>query len=382
MFERFTPRVLLGLTATPERTDIRITMRKRTQQLLQKLALSVVTDLLCCGAAELALRLIIPIQTFVNPLSSFHQFDPELGWIGSPNMTARFRKVEFDVLVRSNAGGFRARNSTTQPSPGSPVVAVLGDSFTWGWGIENGNVFTDVMQNEVGAAADVRNLGDNAYGTLQELLLLQRCLTNGLHPQFVFVMLCRNDFYDNVGAEDRKPWLSVTGTNATVHNSPVAKRGISPFNRIVKVSRLLSTIAYVADFAKEKRRVKDLEQVTFEDKTVAETPREAMAFCLDRFKAVCGATDIRLWFVYVPTIADVQSETASQVRVTITTLCGEQGVRLLDLTDDFRQVTGDQPISRFFPHDGHWNAARYEIAGKRLAAALKQELSSAGPEKR
>ncbi len=355
-------------------------MPNKSKRLLQNLAVSTVAILLCCLAIELALRLIRPVQTFVNPLTSFHRFDPELGWLGSPNLTARFRKPEFEVLVRHNADGFRAKESAARPDPGSPVVAVLGDSFTWGWGVDNGKVFTDVMQNELGAAADVRNLGVNAYGTLQELLLLERSLTNGLRPQVVIVMLVRNDFYDNISAEDRKPWLAVTGTNATVRNLPVLKRGISPLNKFVKASHFLSAIAYMADFAREKRRVNDLEQATFKVEAIAEEPRRAMSFCLERLKARCASAGSRLRIVYAPGGTDFRSESTLAVQTAVKALCAETGVPLLDLSDDFRQA-GHAADDLFFLHDRHWKVPGHDLVGKRLAAVLKEELSSASQAK-
>lgn len=350
----------------------------RSKRWLQNLALSAVTTLLCVLVVELALRLISPVQTFVNPLSSFHRFDPELGWTGTPNLKAKFRKIDFDVMVRSDAEGFRARESTVQPRPASPVIAVLGDSFTWGWGVGNGKVFTDVMQDELGTAAEIRNFGVNAYGTLQELLLLKRYLSNGLRPQYVVVMFYQNDFYDNVGAEDRKPWLSVVGTNVTIRNHPVAGRAVSPLKKVVKASYLLSAIGYAIDFAKEKRRVTELEQATFTDNSVADEPRAAMAFCLEQFREACERTGIKLWFVYVPSFTDVQSQTTSQVRVAIKSLCDQKGVALLDLTGDFRAAAGNRPLTYYFPHDSHWNEAGHDLVGKLLVVALKQEMSAAG----
>jgi lysophospholipase L1-like esterase len=353
----------------------------RSTQWLKNLAVLAGSTLLCFAAAEVALRLISPVQTFVNPAGSFHQPDPELGWTGTPDLEARFRKVDFDVLVSSDASGFRARKSTVQVSPNSPVVAVLGDSFTWGWGVENGSVFTDVMQNALGVQADVRNFGMNAYGTLQELLLLKRLLKNGLQPRYVFVMFYGNDFYNNVDTDPWQPWLAVDGTNVVLRNFPVARRSVSRVKQLVKQSHLLSSIGYVFDFTKAKRRVKKLEGITFEDGAVAEGPRRAMAYCLKEFAAVCAEASIQLWFVYVPAFNDVQLEAASQNRETLRTLCAEQGVRLLDLTEHFRRGASGRPVTLYFPHDAHWNAEGHCLAGTVLADSLTKEMAAEARQK-
>lgn len=349
-------------------------MSERTNRWLKNLAALTISTVLCLAAAEVALRVISPVQTFVNPAGSFHRPDPELGWTGTPNWKARFHKVDFDVLVESDANGFRARKATIQPAPGSPVIAVLGDSFTWGWGVENGSVFTDVMQNELGAGADVRNFGVNAYGTLQQLLLLQRLLKEGLRPSHVLVMFFNNDFYNNLDDDPWQPSLAVNGTNVVLRNYPVARRSVSPLKQLVKKSYLLSSIGYAINFTKARHRVRELEGRTFEDGMVAEAPRRAMTYCLKELVAVCTATDIRLAFVYIPAFSDVQMEGTSHAREALHALCDQEGVRLVDLTGDFREAAAGKPIKFYFPHDAHWNVDGHQLAGTILAELLKREL--------
>ena len=341
-----------------------------------KLTVSVVTTLLCCLILEIALRLISPVQTFVSPLASFHRFDPEVGWIGVPNWTAKFKKTDFDVTIRANVEGFRARQSAAQPAAGSPVIAAFGDSFTWGWGVENGKVFTDVMQNELGTNADVRNFGIDAYGTLQELLLFKRCLANGLRPKSVIIMFYQNDYYDNVDHDIRRPWLSVTGTNVVMQNYPTKGRAIGLWTKSVKASYLLSTIAYVFDFAKEKSRIENLQQTTFVDNSVAAGPQQAVDHCLKQFKKTCDEAGIKLYFIYVPSHDDVE-KSASQNRMVLKSLCNKNDVRLLDLTDDFRKTAGNRTNVLFFVHDQHWNADGHALAGHLIADAIRKDLWTA-----
>jgi lysophospholipase L1-like esterase len=352
-------------------------MTRRTSEWLKKFVVLGVTSVLCFAAAEIVLRVVAPVQTFVNPLRSFHRYDPDLGWTGTPNLKARFRHVDFDVLVRSDANGFRERQSTNAPGPGSPLVLVLGDSFTWGWGVENGEVFTDVMQNELGSLADIRNCGVNAYGTLQELLLLQRCLTNGLRPRFVIVMFCFNDFYDNINPAAIRPSLAVAGTNVTLRNHPVAERIEGWSGNLVKKSHLLSAIDHVFAFAREKRRTTALQQQTFSNHTVAEEPRAAMAFTLAEFKQTCDRAGAGLWFVRIPALREVQSGTHSDTGDTLKTLCEQAGVPLLELAPDFR-AAGDRPLDLYFVHDEHWSAKGHQLAGRVLAGRLRPELAPPG----
>ena len=353
-------------------------MAGRRTRWLKNLTVLGVSTLLCFVAMEVVLRVVTPIKTFVNPLRSFHRHDPELGWRGTPNLKARFSHVDFNVLVRSDAQGFRERQSTNSPGQGSPLLVVLGDSLTWGWGVENGEVFTDVMQNELGSLADVRNCGVYAYGTLQELLLLRRCLTNGLRPRSVVVMFCANDFYDNINPAAVRPSLAVEGTQVALRNYPVAEKIKGWFGNLVKRSYLLSAIDYVIAFRREKRHVAGLERETFTNHTVAAGPRTAMAYVLTEFKQTCDRAGARLWFAFAPAFTEAQTGAVSEVSNTLKSLCEQAGVPLLDLTPDFRAAGGERPPDLFFAHDSHWNAKGHQRVGRALARRLRPELAQAG----
>ena len=82
----------------------------------------------------------------VNPLKSFHEFDPVLGWRGRKLYTARFKRPDFDVVIAHNAAGFRKQvNLDAKLNQAPHRVFVFGDSFVWGWGVAQGEVFTDRM---------------------------------------------------------------------------------------------------------------------------------------------------------------------------------------------------------------------------------------------
>src|SRR5262245_26055131 len=111
------------------------------RNLTAKLGLVMMGLLLAGFIAEIMLRVTDVVADFERPLSSSHQSDAYLGWSGKPNLSLRFRRPEFNVLVEHDAEGWR------QPKPARPAVPtsrilVLGDSFTWGTGVSQGEVFT------------------------------------------------------------------------------------------------------------------------------------------------------------------------------------------------------------------------------------------------
>lgn len=147
-------------------------------------------------------------------LSGSHQSDAYLGWSGKPNLRLHFRRPEFDALVEHDAEGWR------QPKPPRPAVPtsrilVLGDSFTWGWGVSQGQVFTDLLQAALPATVAVYNHGIPGFGTAQEYLLLQRELAARVYDAVV-LMFYMNDLSDNISSrQGRRPYFEATCVRAT-----------------------------------------------------------------------------------------------------------------------------------------------------------------------
>src|SRR4029078_5467465 len=84
-------------------------------------------------------------------------------------------------------------------TPDRATVHVLGDSFIWGRGVDQGRTVTERMQ-EILPNFRVRNLGISATGTLHQYLVFEKyvipCLRQG---DTVALGFCGNDFGDNVG---------------------------------------------------------------------------------------------------------------------------------------------------------------------------------------
>lgn len=82
-------------------------------------------------------------------------FDYPMGslLLGRPGVQARQVKNtgDFNVSVRINRHGLRDSKDTAQARPGDLVF--VGDSFTWGWGVEEKERFSDLVGAETGLRA-------------------------------------------------------------------------------------------------------------------------------------------------------------------------------------------------------------------------------------
>ena len=133
--------------------------------------LAVLLSLLAAAViGEAVLRLAGYSPANVNPLKSFHTFDPVIGWRGRKLYSARFKRPDFDVRIAHNAAGFRQQANLEPKLNSAPHhVFVFGDSFVWGWGVGQGEVFTDRM-NLLLSDYSVQNYGIDGIGTVVEHL--------------------------------------------------------------------------------------------------------------------------------------------------------------------------------------------------------------------
>ena len=167
-----------------------------------------------------------------SPLSGSHLSDAYLGWSGKPNLRLRFRRPEFDALVEHDAEGWR------QPKPPRPAVPtsrilVLGDSFTWGWGVSQGQVFTDLLQAALPATVAVYNRSIPGFGTAQEYLLLQRELAARVYDAVV-LMFYMNDLSDNISSrQGRRPYFELVNGDLRPRNQP-ARPVINPVGQFLR----------------------------------------------------------------------------------------------------------------------------------------------------
>lgn len=168
------------------------------------------------GSVEIGLRLFGPEVLAIGNQYVFFRFDPVLGWGNLPGMSGRFVTIEFAHRVDINSDGMR--DAEAEPKrDGEFRVAVLGDSFTWGFGVAYGERFTEVIEAET-PGTNALNFGVPSYGTVHYLLQFDRVLA--MQPDFVVVALCLgNDLNDSIAASSSgyfKPYARLVGDGGAV----------------------------------------------------------------------------------------------------------------------------------------------------------------------
>ena len=176
-------------------------------------------------AGEIALRLFAPFPDYtMYSIRCFpDQYHPLLGFAGVPGLDTWFILPDFKHRIVNNSSGFRARERAYDKGERKRIV-VLGDSTAWGWGVESGERFSDILEKRLNGW-EVINLAQAGYSTDQELLVLE---TEGLkyHPDIVILLFDRNDVVEGNNAKiidgmQPKPYFVEEGGRLVIKNNPV-----------------------------------------------------------------------------------------------------------------------------------------------------------------
>jgi hypothetical protein len=108
-----------------------------------------------------------------------------LGWVLRPAAVQSFRRPGFDTTVRSNRFGFRGPEIALK-EPGVIRYAVLGDSYAFGWGVEEEETYPAQLDSLLNRRAtpgkryQVVNAALPGFGTYQRIAALERLVPYGL----------------------------------------------------------------------------------------------------------------------------------------------------------------------------------------------------------
>src|SRR5262245_37981594 len=163
--------------------------------LLINLSLLIVSTLFALFLSEIALRLMGFKPMYVSPeRDQFWKYDSLLGWANQPGQEGIFETPQFRTVVRINEKGLRDRPHSYERQNNLERILVLGDSFAWGYGVEESERFSQLLEKSLDV--EVINAGVSGYSTDQELLWYRR---EGIKYQtdLIILELAGNDVGDN-----------------------------------------------------------------------------------------------------------------------------------------------------------------------------------------
>lgn len=327
-------------------------MRKALQNGLLLLASLVFTIL----AGEIVVRLFIPVRN-VGP--TFSSYDPYYGKVLKRNFTCTRSAPEFTMTFSTNSYGHRGPEPAAFPA--HPIL-FLGDSFTSGYGVNDGEEFPDLIRSALerrnpAGPIPVVNAGSGNTGNGYWLRFL-KAEGSRYQPRLVVFGFCVNDFSDNIA--DGMYSLSPEGRlqeDTTVH----LQHGARTAQQIIEAIPGLaySHLVGLARQAYSERMPADAITIGTNQADGAGSDDELT------YRLVGAALDLCNTNRWPAVLVAIETSGARLER--LRALCAAYNVRLL-----VPPAKSDRP-DLYYVVDGHWNAAGHRVMGDMLMQLLDSD---------
>jgi lysophospholipase L1-like esterase len=342
---------------------------------LRRLAAALVAVVVTLGLVELVLRLIVP-PSASQVLRGLHRAAPDKPWLYELVPGERRRDPVLGVEYTINQAGFRDAERERAKPAGTFRIAVIGDSLTFGYGVEFEATFGRLLEERLRTVAsgrrwEVLNFGVSGFNPYTEAALL-RDVALGYAPDLVLVQFCVNDLNDPTQHFDTSTMHALGDVPAAAfpdpaHRQSARKRPASgTFAAVCEASRLCSAVAQVLEPARPaEEMVAALKP--HDDPSDAEIAwLEALYDGMARDAAAHGE---RLAVVVFPFQAQVEQGIADVLQQKLRAMGARAGIPVVDLLPSFRRAAA-QPGERLFQDMWHPAARGHRVAAEELFCAL------------
>lgn len=304
----------------------------------------IVSTLFSLGLAEIALR-VLQFDDEINELSYLGQFenrpstnfevDTDTGWRMRKNHEVQWTIDDNLNTYKANALGFRS-NRDFDHSP-KVLIAITGDSFAWGAGIEYNETFGHLLESHV-AGSEVFNFAMPGFG-LDQMWMSVRHQILPLKPSLIIVAFIDEDLDRSLSAYRKvegfnKPRFVVDSVRS-LRPQTSADMPNSFLRSLQSNSRLLKVVS------KPLSRMRPLSEWWILNTAI-----------LEAIASDCGRQGVPVLFVRLP-------EGSSNRFSSLDRFMQSKGFAFLNLG------TPDTPEGLHFKNDGHINVRGHQyVAGK------------------
>lgn len=377
-------------------------MRKAFAGLLG-VVIGVVASLILC---ELVVRGYLTLRTSPTEASSkvdgpFMQYDPIRGFALFPNANTHMAGKEYDVQVHINSAGLRMdREIPVAHRRGVPRVLFLGDSFTFGHGVDASHRFTDLIQ-ESWPQAEILNFGVSGTGTDQQLLHYRE---QGIHYSADLVVL---GFYVKCAKRNGelairtprgwrpKPRFELRHGELVLTHVPV------PDSLVIDPSKLESLARRQGAIASAKRSLRSHSQLyvfvrdgihggfqeggssaNYPEFDSARPEWQVTAAIVTEMASEVRGNGSRFAVAFFPSMEEMHRGASRRPRDQLRDLCAKLDVPFLDLLPIFlaqEEAARSEGRPLYFPIDRHWTKDGHALAARSLLPWVKSLLDEPSP---
>jgi hypothetical protein len=338
--------------------------------------------------AEVAVRLISPQE--VGPVR--FACDPRLGTIPVPGQKGR-RDLPgvFHFTYSNNSLGWRGSREYRVGAHRNCRVLFLGDSFTYGIGVNDNQTFAARVEKLLRAeipGLEVMNAGCPGKGTDYALKCFQT-VGRTFHPNLTVLCFFCNDFQDNARGEYYNVGQGGVLTPKAIKCGGGVKNLLNHlpgYNWLISWSQAANLIKqagvnFLVNRAKKHPGAGAGEVVTYQPGLHGYADRRNQALTgiyLKNLAARVKQDGGELIMFYIPISQEVidyrRTQALSTDELALQRLAADNHIMLWSLTPLLAH--SGQPIDRLYYKEGHWTAAAHELAARFMSREIDNRLGS------
>ncbi len=326
----------------------------------------------------------------------FYRPDPKLGWTNQPGYRGRMTNgVDYDSTIRIDSLGLRGGEPTGQ----RPAVLGIGDSFMFGFGVDEDQSF--FVRAAHAAGAQPLNAGVPGYDLCQAVDLAAELLPRLQADAIVIAPCLANDELDVAAGRDRMEVQHgyFVEPGVTFEPNNWKRRLFHPIFAHSQLVRFLRYSPLTAWFEKQLygedsigRRSLRAMLAAYEDPAPPEVLRgdELTGQCFDRLRDLAAARHLPVIGVLIPDELEVRPEKLAPTehasgeeggrfdlggpRRRMTRLLREAGFQVVDPTAALRAAVARGEVP-WFTRDRHFTVAGSAVVARTLEPALARTLA-------
>lgn len=349
-----------------------MSLKINSRGILINLSLIILSTIFALFLSEIALRLMGNNPLYVSPeRDRFWKYDSLLGWAHQPGQEGMFETPQFSTVVRINENGLRDREHSYERQNDIERILVLGDSFAWGYGVEESERFSQRLEEALDV--EVINAGVSGYSTDQELLWYR---TEGIkyETDLVILLVAGNDVGDNdqelVNTIYYKPKFVIEEGQLVPIGYPVPKT--SPKGRFIYSLSQRSALAYFlvqryfdALSLYSRLNVKsDQTDSSVSDTNTDKEPFKLTIALIGEMRKIAESRNAK--FMVVATDRWWNHPAEETYEDFVSTMQSE-GFLVLDV----ESIRGFDPEKMLIPNDGHWNQSGHEFVAEKIKELIE-----------
>tara|TARA_Y100000310_G_scaffold313699_1_gene362364 strand:- start:718 stop:1791 length:1074 start_codon:yes stop_codon:yes gene_type:complete len=346
---------------------------------------------------EIVLRLFFPQNLNIT------QLDEEKVFEHKPGIKSLLKRQEFRTTVEINSRGLRDKEYELEKPDNTIRIAVLGDSFTFGYGVEQNETFSKILETKLNSLSEINyeviNFGVSAYGTEQEYILMQNTVLE-YSPDIILLGFVNNDLNGNLrhnlfdiknGILVRNPTLEVTPSlklrnYLSWHSHLYSLLYFSVIDNQKLRSFLIKVHILNAPFENPKEDINSLVHLNLDNKNFDYAINKTLLLFnnMEMIAKQHNTAFIILIIPYKEQVDDKRLEmyiknknlakdniNMTKVNEIITHSLQDTGVLIIDPLEQFRKNNVDNTF--YYNIDGHWNPIGHEFVAEILFQRLTEE---------